>query len=233
MNSIKLEELSMIRETAEVCNKLGFEEFVIDQESKRAVNKAAIMCTPHGGGFEMNLGISRVQLFLNRLKAVESINPKTFEVFYENADKGYVKKITLKNKRTSIDFSCADPNNIKTYRTAKDPMFFQITVTEELYRLLSSMRSIMAGEKTFHLTLDKGKAKAFSIDNTGDSATTDITEFVTKLPDCDKDAFAFSYSLDMILPLLGENVGKNIQISKRGFWKMDGGGNTFYIVPGV
>jgi hypothetical protein len=233
MNTLLPEYLNIIKETAEICNRLGFEEFVIDKESRRAVNKSAIMCTPNISDFNLNLGITRIQLFLNRMKTIESINPKTFEIMYENSDRGYVKKIIFKNKKTSIDFSCADPNNIKTYRTAKDPMYFEITVTEELHALLSSIRAIMAGEKNFHLTLEKGKAKVFSIDSTGDSASTDISDFIEKLPNCDKDSFAFSYSLDIILPLLTQNIGKKIQISKRGFWKMDGGGNTFYIVPGV
>jgi hypothetical protein len=235
MIKIENKHLQQIKQVAEVCNKVGFESFIIDKESARAASSSIIMCTPFAeGDFQYNLAISRIPLFLSRLSLIKDIAGDEYESFIETFDnRDYVKKIVLKAKKTSIDFTCAKPEDVKAYKTAKDILFYELNITDETFKVMSAMKSTMAGEKIVNITWDGSVVKLFCIDNSSDGLQHDLTSRFSKLPECDKNSFAFSYDLNTILPILQENVGKSIYISKRGLLKMHAANNIFFIVPGV
>jgi hypothetical protein len=237
MKKLNKETLDLMRSTADICNKLNFEAFVIDSESCRAAKSSAILCTPHKDGTidsDLNIAISRIPLFLTRLRLAESSSGKELEVYAHDADqKGYVKKLVFKGKRTSIDFSCANPNNIRTYKTLKDPLFYDLKIDEALAGFLSGIKGASAGIKTFSISVDSEKSRLFSVDGNGDIVSYSIDGLVTKLPDSDKDDFSFSYDLDGVLPILTNCIGGSVQISRRGMWRMTSDRNIIYIIPGA
>ena len=147
-----------------------------------------------------------------------------------------IKKLTLSNKKTKVDFTCADPALIKSPKRLNDPDLYAFTLTEDTVRVMSKIKNAVAGADEISFNSEKdGTIKFIVTDENGDIFDHTIAENYSCLDPLNTSKhFYHSYKIKFVhalfkaaMDLEGE---AKLVLSSRGVIKITVKGITIRIV---
>lgn len=180
------------------------------------------------------LALSRLDTLKKRLSLVDNLSD--YEVIYDD-DSEKIIKLTFKNKRTKVEFRCADPESVKSPSKVNDPVWYSFDMDDETLIVLNKITTAM-DTKTVSLI---GKKTEDNLLLKVQDENGDILEHKTdsKLSWYDEglvDEFNFVFSSKRIARLIKDAVSANfktVKITKRGFLITHSKGLTVYTISEV
>lgn len=206
-------------------NSIGIDRMIIDSESIRGQSEstAVILLDKNTINFGIfsSIGISRVKLLNSRLNLVKNgKNIPTIEFEIKEKDNGDREALLLsiKEKKTTVEFRCCDPAHIRAARNLKSSIIYTFDIDEESINVMSRGMSVM-GNNNISFRLDNGKVQFNLSDVEGDSLNHIISDSITINED-ETPSFYFKYNksiLQLLKLAMNENTSTaTVNITKRG-----------------
>lgn len=237
------ETVDFLARLIKVAKILKIESVIIDHECARGHFKAEGSMIIHRDNlpkFEFTtLGISRIDVLNNRLSLLGDNAAIKFEEKIKSPTDVLVSKLLLSNKKTKLDFKCADPAVMdKAPKIFKDPVCYTFKINKEDVTLFSKALSAVRGE-TLALVGSKTGVIGKLSDMDGDMLDHTISEELVynTLPNgTPKDEFYFTYKNKILIPLLREAMTDetiDVNITERGLLNLKVLGINVYITREV
>lgn len=187
-----------------IANSIGIESIVIDSESLRGMSDDGVFIISEHNIKQFKqtpVGISRVSILNSRFNLLKSDKIPKIELDFKERDNGekILLRFKIKDKRTALDFKCADPTMIKNKKVLKEPLSYSFSLTEETIDLMTRTNSAMQTDK-INFILDNGKIYFNISDVEGDTLKHLVSESVKIKPDI-KPSFLINMKNKSILNL--------------------------------
>jgi hypothetical protein len=234
--------LTLLQDAIDTGTILGIERMVIDSHSLRGESQdnGTMMLLPFPAGTELEfgaMGISRISVLKARLRLLANEGTITPEFKVRDSGDQFVFRLALKKGKTTIDFKCADPAQIKAPKGFNDPDYFGFAFSADDIKLMLSAKSAMQADTVTFASKD-GKTVAFSISASEGDALTHTLE-------CELDSktttetFAASYKTKILFPVLKEimdaakEADVDVVLTRRGIMKIEVNMIPVYVFPEV
>lgn len=232
--------LTLLNDAIDTATVLGIDRMVIDSHSLRGESQenGTMMLLPFPADTELEfgaMGISRISVLKSRLRVLANEGTITPEFKTRDSGDKFVFRLSLKKGRTSIDFKCADPSQIRAPKNITDPDYFAFTITAEDIKLMLSARSAMQSDLVNILSKD-GTTVEFSVSASEGDALTHAFESALDTK-TDTTTFATLYKTKFLFPVLKEvsdaadEAPVEVIITRRGIMKIEVNGITAYVFP--
>lgn len=247
MNKFSKELTDYMNNLFNVCSLCEIDDVVIEKDMVRGQSsdaKRGVYIMEYDNipqGFEFTgLGIRGVKTLKSRLAILDgdavniTYEPKT----KDNGDT-IVKKMVLANKKTKVEFTCADPIHIRSPKKLPDPDMYEFTLTDDTVKVMTRIRNAIANVENISFNSEKdGSIKFIVTDDNGDVFDHTVADTYTKIdPDNARNHFYYSYKIKYVASLFKTAMdldGKAvIVLSSRGVIKITVRGITIRIVPEV
>jgi hypothetical protein len=209
------------------CEELLYDDFGI---SGRAIETSILIIQPMQDEFEFPpCGIGRIADLHSRLRLI--IDDETLTGQYVVMKEGKVHKLVFKTKKTTVEFKCKDPDQIKTRKVFNDKITMTFNLNADAIRFMTN-GSVAMKNKSVMFRLKDGSMFIRLIDSEGDVLDHLVTDNVTTTDDLDDDSASFSYEMPKLAPILNAHrENTTVNISKRGIMNITSDGFNIYLVP--
>lgn len=231
-------------EVIQAANSIGIESLLIDEESIRGTGADKTLLLIDKNVPDMSelgsMGINRVNVLSSRMGLVKDDKDLNIDANIRVEDNGdkMVDKLTLKNKRTTVEFKCCRSSQISAHKVLKNGPIYEFDISEESVATMMRANAAM-GNDTVAFSLDDTGNVMFKLnDSSGDTLNHLISDKVNILDDNEAKTFFFNYNKRLFLPLIkmafkeGTDTLK-LSLNKRGIMNLTILSLNIYIIPEV
>lgn len=186
------------------------------------------------------LGIQGVKTLKSRMQILGDDTPViSYDSKIKDNGDEIIKKLVLSNKKTKVDFTCADPVHIRAPKKFNDPDLYEFTLTEETVKVMGKIKNAIVGVDDISFNSEKdGSIKFIVTDDKGDMFDHTVTDTYKKLDDANmSNHFFHSYKIKYVMALFKAAMDlqgeAKIILSTRGVIKINVRGITVRIVAEV
>lgn len=201
----------------------------IEPNMVRAVNSnnsAFILQTTGIPDFSFgSVATTRTELFTSRLELLRNLPGFQIEAVIDN----FVKSLKMTaNKTTSIEFRCSSPSIVRSSRTFKDILKYEVQLNSDAVDLLK--RSVNAMKATDVTIKCDNSGASFIIEDDNNDRFEHLFSTTVNSIDDDKPFFTFKYPLKLVLALFQHN-SESFKVSENGFLNTVINGLNIYVFP--
>lgn len=219
----KKQTTDYIKQVIHIAHLLGIEGLIIDSESARGSSQESALGIlskfPANTVHEFDtIAISRVATLRSRMQLLG----EDFDIIPEyktlSDGKTLLYRIKLKKGKTSIEFKCANPAQIKTKKNINDAKCFTFRIESETIKILNRISSAMSTETVTFSSNDGNTVNINISDGEGDIFNHLVSDTVQiHLPET-KKTFTTSLKLKTLITLFKEekNGGIDLDVTQRG-----------------
>lgn len=234
--------LTLLQDAIDTATMLKIERMVIDSHSLRGESQenGTFMLLPFPADTELEfgaMGISRIDVLNARMKLVGADGTVTPDYKVRDSGDKFVFRLQLKKGKTTIDFKCADPSQIRAPKGFNDAESFGFKFTAADIALMLRGKAAMQADKVTFQSKD-GQTVNYTISaSEGDALVHQLdSELDIKTQ---TETFAASYSTKILFPVLKEisdaakEADVEVVLTKRGILKIEVNGIPSYVFPEV
>lgn len=228
--------IDKIQNITQVAQLVGIDSVIIEKEMVRAINDEKVVMIFHSEDIDLPFGaiaLNRLSSFASRLELAQA--GEKFEIeAVTGTDEEYAKSLVMKNKKSKIEYRCANPSVIKAPRQIQDTMKVQVTLTPSDVNTLAKAVSAMGADMVEIISDSKG-AQFKMTDINKDAFTHDITDLVKAVAGSKEDAinFTWRYPAKILLQIFKKQPDSTFMIGTNGLLNIAVSGINLFIIPQV
>ncbi len=246
--AIHKDTLNTLVDAVNVGMLLGVTNIVLDNHSVRGRDgdSGTMFVMPFEDGTEYEFGAIGITRVPELSKRVTLMNLKGSDYTAETElkkrgdDVTFASIVTLKHKKTKVEFKCGDPTLIKIPKGLADDKHFQFGLTRDDLKFIKAANSAMGADHLIFTKSSDGDSLTISLSSRKDSdkATHTIESPVKSLTDT--DSFSFKYDSKILIKAISsiESILKkddldalDVVITRRGVLTVVIKGMSAYILP--
>lgn len=241
-NKLSKSTIKLLNNVLATASMLGVERAVIDSHSIRGSTEdnETFMLLKFDSDVELEfgaMGIGRIGALKKRLNVLKD-SPDIL-VEYKSRDSGdkFVFRLQMKKGRTTVDFKCTDPTQIKAPKNYHDAPAFSFSVTAEDIKLMLSSKSAIGAENVMFRSTDGETVEFLMSGDEGDAFTHILESPLDKKTDTEE--FCVTYKNKILFPVLKEvsdaakEADVEIIINERGSLVIDVNGIPVYVLAEI
>jgi len=235
MNTVTKETIDYIIDVAKLAKSLGIEGVIIEPDTVRALDDASTVCllqTENVPSLEFTaIGLSKLDVLLARFDIAQMMGAPT--ISYTLTKSGNVS-LTMKAKRTTVEYRGADPAQFRFPRKINDNMTQRVAFSLELEQILRKGQTAMGADLV--TIMYKGGDSPVTLemlDVNNDKLNFDIADKVEVL-DGQATPFAHKYPVKLLTTIIKLCQQSYFDVGQmRGFLKFPTDKVTTYLLPQV
>ena len=233
LDKIIIDKIQSIIQTAQL---VGIDSVIVSKEMVRATNIENTVIIFHGEDIDLPfdaIALNRLPTFASRLELAAAGEKFQIDATVDDNEE-FAKSLTMKNKKTKIDYRCANPSTVKAPKQIQDAMCFEISLDAGDINTLGKAALAM-GTDLIEISGDKDTAQIKMIDINRDEFKHDITGSAKIITGnkTKETSFSHKYPAKILLALLKKSPGEPFRIGAGGLLNITANGINLFIIPQV
>ena len=242
MNQLNEQTQNIISNCINTCSVTGINKFIIEKNLIRGMADdldSGIFIlekfhTPLDALEFDSIGIGRVEVLKTRLNLLETSGKIFFTTKTKMDGTNIASKLILKDKKTTVEYSCTDPAHIKAPKNINDNFIYEFEIAQDTLKIMSKIISAISVDHISFSSEKDGSVRFKATDGEGDLFNHMVSDSYNNLSEDINSGFFFSYKIKLLLPLL-KNAFHDVKIlqvsiSSRGYLQFKINGLTIYIL---
>lgn len=227
------ELIAKIQNITQTAQLVGIDSVIIEKDAVRAIDDEKTVLIFHGDTNDIPfdaIALNRLSLFASRLELAKSGAGFEVEAITDDA-KEYAKSLVMKNKKSKIDYRCANPSVIKAPRQIQDTMKYQVTLTPEIVNTLAKAATAM-GSDCIEISATEDTAKFEMSDMNKDAFSLDITGNIKSIKNGTL-SFKQKYPIKVLIALFKKSPDSTFNIGENGLLNIIVNDINVFVLPQV
>ena len=238
MQKLQTEIEVLVKNAIEIASVLGIETVVVDNFSLRGENKELGVCIiVPTKDLKMDfdaLGIGRIVELKKRIGLLED-GTIQYELNEKNEEEKIVSTLKITQGRSKVSFRCHNPKKIEAPKAINDPIFYEMTLSDNDVNFLIKGVATMSSEAINFSTVD-GKVSVNLSDAQGDVLNHELESDLEVKDDSATD-LSKRYKAKTLATIFRNYIKKDdndilpISITRRGVMRLTIMGMFVYLFP--